>query len=67
MKFSPVLPDFKHVYFVNLDLPTTCFHVFENIKLGLRPRRKVEHWTPKGGSKVTGNKERNSKFRPKRS
>ena len=26
---------------------------------GWRPRRKVKHWTPKGDSKVTGNKERN--------
>ena len=24
-----------------------------------RPRRKVKHWTPKGGCKVTGNEERN--------
>ena len=24
-----------------------------------RPRRKVQHWTPEGGCKVTANKERN--------
>ena len=27
-------------------------------KLGLRPRCKVEHWTPKGDCKVAGIKER---------
>ena len=29
------------------------------LKRGLRPRRKVEHWTPKGDCKVAGIKERN--------
>ena len=24
-----------------------------------RPRRKVQHWSPKGGCQVTGNEERN--------
>ena len=28
-------------------------------KLGLRPRRKVKHWTPKGDCKVAGIKGRN--------